>query len=381
MKINRLLILATALGSLISCSPKKYAVYQFDNGDDYYCEGLRRIVGEDGRIGFENEQSKVVITPRYAFAFPFADGVSKATDSGHSERDGEYSRWVSPEWFYIDHEGNRLSADTVLARYIKGKDARIGVSVLLDGEEFASYNGNRDFPMLSVYKFPQAIAVAEFCRKNGVNFSDTVSIAKNEILENTWSPMREKYGVRDLHLPVSELLDFSIRQSDNNACDILFRLIGGPGVADSVVGSLVSEGIIISDTEAEMHEDIYRCYLNRSTPRAMTELIEKFYSLKDSSDEYKEIAYLLENCTTGTDRLARPLSSAGAVIGHKTGTGDVNSQGRIIGVNDVGYVLLPDGRKYTIAVFIADSAYDMTDTASMIADISDIIYTSVISNR
>lgn len=62
------------------------------------------------------------------------------------------------------------------------------------------------------------------------------------------------------------------------------------------------------------------------------------------------------------------------VIGHKTGTGDRNSQGRIIGINDVGYVHLPDGRRYTVAVFVADSAEDAPATARMIADLSAIIY-------
>ena len=66
-----------------------------------------------------------------------------------------------------------------------------------------------------------------------------------------------------------------------------------------------------------------------------------------------------------------------AMIGHKTGTGDVNSQGRIIGVNDAGYVFLPNKQGYAIAVFIADSGYGMTETEKMIADISEIAFKSL----
>ena len=37
-------------------------------------------------------------------------------------------------------------------------------------------------------------------------------------------------------------------------------------------------------------------------------------------------------------------------------------------------MLLPDGRGYAVAVFIADSACGMEETERMIADISDIIF-------
>ena len=34
-----------------ACSPSdKYAVYQYDNGDDYFSEGLQRIVDKDGKM-------------------------------------------------------------------------------------------------------------------------------------------------------------------------------------------------------------------------------------------------------------------------------------------------------------------------------------------
>ena len=53
------------------CSQKSFKAYHFDNGDDYFCEGLQRIVDDNGRIGFADSTGKVVITPQFAFAFPF----------------------------------------------------------------------------------------------------------------------------------------------------------------------------------------------------------------------------------------------------------------------------------------------------------------------
>ncbi len=46
-------------------------------------------------------------------------------------------------------------------------------------------------------------------------------------------------------------------------------------------------------------------------------------------------------------------------------------------VNDAGYIYLPDNTGYAIAVFIADSAYDMNETSKIIADISEIVFLSL----
>ncbi len=62
-----------------------------------------------------------------------------------------------------------------------------------------------------------------------------------------------------------------------------------------------------------------------------------------------------------------------AVIGHKTGTAFKLPGGRIMAVNDAGYVHLPNGHRYSIAVFIENPGYDMEQTETLIAEISQII--------
>lgn len=65
------------------------------------------------------------------------------------------------------------------------------------------------------------------------------------------------------------------------------------------------------------------------------------------------------------------------LIGHKTGTSDKNSGGEYTGINDIGFVSLPDGRRYTIAVFIKNSREKMSTNIRMIADISAAVYSYV----
>lgn len=262
-----------------------------------------------------------------------------------------------------------------ISNYIDGKGkAKIGVAVMTDKGDTVKINGNEPFPMLSVYKFPQALAVAEYCMRNGVRFSDTINISKNEILIDTYSPLREIYGVNDVALPISELLAFTLQQSDNNACDILFRLIGGVSTADAYLKSNGFYGIHLASTEEEMHRDTELCYANSATPMEMVKLISFFDNkLRCASPEYKFISEQMETCSTGTDRLAAPLNLNKDIIGHKTGTGDKNKSGQIIGVNDVGYIKLVQGGKYYIVVFVSDSGYDYQETSQIIADISEIV--------
>ena len=375
-----------AIIMMAGCNSQQYSIFQYDNGDDYICEGVRRIVDKRGKIGYADKKGGVIISPRFAFAFPFENGIAKATMSGFEMKEGEHSRWISPEWFYIDHHGNVINREPryqqieqLLKDYIADKDARVGIAVIVDEKDTISVNGNHDFPMMSVFKFPQALAVAEYCMRNNIRLSDSISIRAEEIKENTWSPMREKYGIRDMKLPVSELLDFILQESDNNASDILFRVIGGTSVADSLMKSFGYKDIEIAYTEDEMHRDTNLCYKNHATPIEMASLFNRFFNLGMSQDNtfHKHIGTSMITCRTGLDRLSAPLKSTGAVIAHKTGTGDTNSQGRIIAINDAGYVILPNRQGYSISVFIADSALDMKETSGMIAEISNLIFKSL----
>lgn len=269
--------------------------------------------------------------------------------------------------------------ETGLKTYVHDKNTRIGVAVIINGMDTVAVNGKRDFPMLSVYKFPQALAVADYCSRHNISLTDSIRISADEMRRDTWSPMRDKYGHNDVSLPLSEILAYSVQQSDNNACDVLFRLIGGPQVADSLMKKLGYDEIHILNTEDEMHADPYLCYANRATPLQMAALFDRFYRQRMQHDtpilEY--VGDMMIHCATGNNRLPLPLMTTNAEIGHKTGTGDVNSQGRIIGVNDAGYIFLPNKRGYSIAVFIADSGYGMAETEKMIADISEIVFKSL----
>ena len=275
------------------------------------------------------------------------------------------------------------SIENALQEYINGKDARIGVAVIINGKDTVSVNGNRDFPMMSVVKFPLALTVVHWVDTNGMSLNDNVTFSENALNEDTYSPMLKKYGKSRNTMTIRELLEWSLAESDNNAADILLHRVGGTSGVTSIMRQMgISDEIVIGASEEDMHRDPYLSYLNRTTPLAMAQLFDKFNNeMRNASQSYSEISVMLEQCRTGLDRLALPLLPTNAMIGHKTGTGFPTSEGRISAVNDCGYVNLSNGTRYSIAVFVADSGSDMAATSAIIAEISKIVWKSLTKQK
>lgn len=113
-KTKKMLVVTTT-GHYPSVAKSGFKPYQYDNGDDYVSDGRYRIVDRYGKIGYASVNNAVIISPRFAFGFPFKNGRAKVTDSGHLEEvkgsDGEYHYWVSDSWYWIDKMGNRLGME------------------------------------------------------------------------------------------------------------------------------------------------------------------------------------------------------------------------------------------------------------------------------
>lgn len=166
---------------------------------------------------------------------------------------------------------------------------------------------------------------------------------------------------------MAELLAYSVAQSDNNVCDLLFRFLGGPEVVNRYIAGLgVGETEIAADEET-MHRRTDNQYLNWTTPLAAVRLLELFRRGKllsaESGDFLLKTMFATE---TGPDKL-RGLLPPGVAVAHKTGSAFRDAQGVMVADNDIGIVRLPDGRSYSIAVFVMDSREDDRTNAAVIA--------------
>jgi beta-lactamase class A len=77
---------------------------------------------------------------------------------------------------------------------INSKKADVGVSVLyLSDQRIVSVNGDKHYPMQSVYKFHLALAVLNQVDQGKIKLDQKILIKKNYLLPDTWSPLRDKY--------------------------------------------------------------------------------------------------------------------------------------------------------------------------------------------
>lgn len=274
--------------------------------------------------------------------------------------------------------GSHIGVRDKILNEIKKYDAKVGVAVIFNGEDTLVVNNEDKYPLMSVFKFHQALAVGNYLQSKGIGYDSVVYVSKDELKENTYSPLRDKYPEGNLNISIADLLAYTIQMSDNNACDILFDKIVSVDSTDKYIRSAGIKDFLIEYNEDDMHTDLYNCYKNWSTPLAAVQLLELFINGKTVTGAYQDyICRLMTECTTGTARLPFPLKGTNAIIGHKTGTGDKNKFQRYIGINDIGFVKLPDGKRYVIAVFVKDSAESFDDTERIIANISSIVYDSV----
>ena len=338
----------------------------------------------DGKtfVGDETGRYSIKAVKGDTLAFSYVGTISDTIEVKNERLDVKLKPYIpgENEYVYVDSI-RRLQNE--LTSFVESKDARIGIAVIINGKDTVSVNGSKDFPMMSVFKFPLALAVAKWVDANEMSISDSIAFGPKALIKDTYSPMLKKYGMGLHKMSFKELLEWALIESDNNAADLLLKRVGGTACATTLLKDVAGElDITIDASELDMHQDPYTSYLNRSTPLAMATLFDRFDTeIKNRSKSFSDIAVMLEQCRTGVERLAAPFMSTNAVVGHKTGTGFPTSEGRISAINDCGYIHLPNGTRYTIAVFVADSAYDMTETSKIIADISGIVFKSLIENK
>lgn len=276
--------------------------------------------------------------------------------------------------FAVCYAYPQQSLEQKIKPFTEGKKATIGVAVKYEGKDILTINGQRSFPMQSVFKFPLAMTVLDYMNRNMLPLETGIFVRESDLLPNTYSPLRDTYPQGNFNMSVGELIRYAVSQSDNNACDILFRYIGGTEVAERYIRSLGIDDISILVNEEEMHSDLKNQYLNQITPRSAVQLLDIFLKKDLFPKVYKDfLVNAMIETSTGPDKLKAQLP-VDVVTGHKTGSSSRTESGIKISDNDMGFIRLPDGKQYTIAVFVADSAESDSTNAGIIADISKAVY-------
>ena len=231
---------------------------------------------------------------------------------------------------------------TNIHQFISQQKAEVGVAIIADGKDTITVENNRRYPLMSVFKLHQALAVGDYCKKHQISFDTLLTVDSTDLQPNTYSPLRDRYP-HGGKFSLKQLIEYTLHLSDNN--------------------------------EDDMHRNLNLGYENWSTPLATAEVIEALLTRTLFDKPHQEfIKEALITCQTGTSRIVHPLQDKQVTVGHKTGTGDRNASGRLIAINDAGFVQFPNGHRYILVVFVKDSQKSMEDTEAIIAQISEMVY-------
>lgn len=276
-------------------------------------------------------------------------------------------------------EGHDQLADT-LSRVLRHVPGQVGVAVIINGTDTVAVNNENIYPMMSVFKLHQAIALCSAPELRGLSLDSVMEIRRDQLDTTTWSPMLKFYTTPTFKISIRQLLRYSLTQSDNNASNLMFeRLLSATRTDDLIAGIIPRESFRIVYTESQMKEDHDKAYSNRTSPLGAAMLIDRLFSdslLMPARQEF--IKRTLGECATGNDRLAAPLlNQPGVTIAHKTGSGYRTSDGLLMAHNDVGYITLPNGIHYSMAVFVKDFDGSEEEAAKVIAQLSAIVYSAL----
>lgn len=264
--------------------------------------------------------------------------------------------------------------DKKINSILKDKKATVGVSVLGFENNFKyNKNGDKNLPTLSVFKFHIACAVLNLVDKGKFSLDQKYTLKESELLANTWSPIKKKYPKGDITLSLDEIIDYTVAWSDNNGCDFLLKLIGGPQAVQKFMDSKGVKGFQIKVNEDEMHKDWKNQYKNYSTTHSAVDLLKKFYDKKILSKKSTDYLYnIMLNTSTGGNKLKEQLPKG--ITAHKTGSSGKYDNDLTVAENDMGIVTLPNGKHYAIAVFISNSTESDVVNCKVISDISKVVF-------
>lgn len=265
-----------------------------------------------------------------------------------------------------------------IEQILSDKNAVVGVSIIgNNGKDTLSLNGDKRFPMQSVFKFHIALAVLSEIDKGKLSLDQKIQISEDELLpEDFWSPLRDE-NPNGGTFTIEKLIQYTVSHSDNTACDVLIRLIGTPKSVEEYIKKSGINDIQITFNEEDMQAKWENMFQNWTTPKAASETLKLFYENKNnllSKNSYDFFWKTNKETTTGKNRIRGQLPNE-TIVAHKTGWSGTNKEtGITAAVNNIGIVFLPNGQYFIISVFVSESKENFDMNEKIIAEIAKATY-------
>ncbi len=254
-----------------------------------------------------------------------------------------------------------------IAKEAKGK---VGVAaVVFETGENASLNSSERFPMQSVYKLPIAMAILKQVDQGKLSMDQQVDITKEDFVSPGQRSLIRDNNPNGTKMKLWQVVEAAVSESDGTASDVLLRVAGGAGEVQKYVGELGITDMSIKNTEKEFAKDAKLQYDNSSTPTAAMALLTELKEARSIPvEKISLIRDFMNESPTGPNRL-RGLLPENTYVAHKTGTSGTDN-GVTAATNDIGIILLPNGKYMAVAVFVSDSPADEKTRDAVIAKIA-----------
>jgi beta-lactamase class A len=228
-------------------------------------------------------------------------------------------------------------------------------------------------PMQSVFKLPLAIAAFHLVEDGRFFLDQPIRFLPSDRIPHAYSPLQDKYPNAAVDVPLRELLRLAVSLSDNAAADLVLRTIGGPAIVDAYIRSLGVSGFHLENGERDLASDASLQYRNWFEPAGAVQLLRRLNDRSPLSAEHTAILFgWMEVSSTGPHRIRGQLPN-GTMVLHKTGSSGTKD-GVASATNDIGLIVLPDGRRLALAIFVSDSKADEATREAVIARIAKVAY-------
>lgn len=249
----------------------------------------------------------------------------------------------------------------------------VGVAIRnLSTGDTLTLNDTARLPMQSAFKFPIAMAVLKQVDEGKLRLDQTIPVSTEDFYD-TYSPLMDSFPKGTKEKTIANLIYLMVAKSDNVACDVLLKTIGGPKVTNDFIHSLGVKNIEIVFSEEVMQSNWENQFSNWSNASAYTHLLDILHNgsgLSKSSNDFMMQTMLAT--TTGPKRLPG-LLPAGTPVAHKTGTGGTKD-GLNSATNDAGIITLPNGKLVAVTVFVSMSPAEEPVRDAVIAKIAKAVY-------
>jgi beta-lactamase class A len=182
---------------------------------------------------------------------------------------------------------------------------RVGVkATVLETGESVTLNGDQQWTMQSVYKFPIGMTVLAQVDQAKLKLDQQVRVEASDFVSDLQhSPIRDQ-NPQGVELSLAELLKYMVSESDGTACDVLLKLVGGPEVVTQYLRDLGVNGIVVANTEKEIGQDKAVQYRNYASPNAAVVLLRALHEGQGLSKSSQALLLqLMTQTPTGLQRI------------------------------------------------------------------------------